>query len=49
MVDELIYELYNVGPTFLAQLKDLQTGVIIGVGLIVLFFVIGLLYEIKRA
>ena len=49
MVDELIYEFYNIGPALLAQLKDLQTGVIIGLGLIILFFVIGLLDEIKRA
>ncbi len=49
MIDELVYELYNIGPTLLAQLKSLQTGAIIGLGLIVLFFVIGLAYEIKRA
>ena len=49
MIDEFVYEFYNIGPTLLAQLEDLQTGVIIGVGLVVLFFVIGLLYEIKRA
>ena len=46
---EIINEFYNIGPTLLAQLESLQTGAIIGVGLIVLFIVIGLLYEIKRA
>lgn len=48
-MEELISEFYNIGPTLLAQLKGLQTGVTIGVGLIVLFSVIYLLYEIKRA
>jgi len=48
-MEEIINEFYNIGPTLLAQLERLQTGVTIGLGLIVLFIVIGLLYEIKRA
>ncbi len=48
-MEELISEFYNIGPTLLAQLKGLQTGIVIGVGAIILFFVICVLYEIKRA
>ena len=48
-MEELISEFYNVGPTLLMQLKSLQTGAIIGVGLVILFVAICLLYEIKRA